>query len=59
VWCEAVRSAILATAWLLIFYFFAVSDVPTAIMPLTGVINVLRLPFPIVLDLLGPKHIAI
>jgi len=28
VWCEAVRSAILATAWLLIFYFFAVFDVP-------------------------------
>ena len=29
-WCEAVRSAILATtsAWLLVFIFFAVFDVP-------------------------------
>ena len=35
VWCEAVRSAILATAWLLSFFccFWC------AIMPLTGVIN--------------------
>ena len=23
-WCEAVRSAILATAWLLVFIFFAI-----------------------------------
>ena len=37
VWCEAVRSAILATACLLIFIFFCCFW--CAIMPLTGVIN--------------------
>jgi len=36
VWCEAVRSAILATAWLLIFIFCCFW---CATMPLTGVIN--------------------
>ena len=36
VWCKAVRSAILATAWLLVFIFCCFC---CAIMPLTGVIN--------------------
>jgi len=67
VWCEAVRSAILATALLLILIFLL-------FLMCHYVINwcdKLRLPFPIggplepslylyrFLDLLGPKHIAI
>ena len=67
VWCEAVRSVIQATAWLLIFTFLLFLMCHYAI----NWSDKLRLPFPIggplepslylyrFLDLLGPKHIAI
>ena len=67
VWCEAVRSAILATAWLLIFIFLLFLMCHYAV----NWCDKLRLPYPIggplepslylhrFLELLGPKHIAI
>ena len=67
VWCEAVRSVIQATAWLLIFTFLLFLMCHYAI----NWSDKLRLPFPIggplepslylylFLELLGPKHIAI
>ena len=52
-WCEAVRSAILATAWLLVFifcYFWCAMP----IMPLIGVINYV---FAFILAVLSPVSV--